>query len=86
MVRAGAKSVSVWRVNGKTIEKVAVETGLTDGTWTEVRGGSLNVEDRVVTSLAAVASASAKTTTTRTATSNPLLGTGMGGPPPGPPR
>jgi HlyD family secretion protein len=82
----GAKSVSVWRVNGKTIENVVVETGLTDGTWTELRGGSLNVEDRVVTSLAAVASASAKATTTKTATSNPLMGVGMGGPPPGPPR
>jgi HlyD family secretion protein len=79
--RQGAKSASVWRVNGQAIEKVVVETGLTDGAWTEVRGGSLNVNDRLVTSLAAATTASAKTTT-KTATSNPLMGAGM---PPGPP-
>jgi HlyD family secretion protein len=78
----GAKSASVWRVNGQALERVAVETGLTDGTWTEVRGGALNVNDKLVTSLAAATTASAKPTTARTATSNPLMGAGM---PPGPP-
>jgi HlyD family secretion protein len=80
----GAKSVSVWRVNGKTIEKVVIETGLTDGQWTEVKGVALRAEDKVVTSLAVVASASAKSGA-KAATSNPLMGAGMGGPPPGPP-
>jgi HlyD family secretion protein len=81
----GAKSASVWRVAGQAIERVAVETGLTDGSWTELTGGALRVDDRLLTSLAAATTASAKTTKT-TATSNPLMGGGMQGPPPGGPR
>ncbi len=78
----GAKSASVWRFDGRTLEKVAVETGLTDGAWTEVTAGALNVGDQLVTSLAAATAASAKAAT-RTTNSNPLMGTGMPGPPPG---
>jgi len=73
-----AKSASVWRSDGRTLEKVAVETGLTDGSWTEIISSALDVDERVVTSLAA-ATNSAKTT--RTTSSNPLLGVGMPGPP-----
>jgi HlyD family secretion protein len=78
----GAKSASVWRANGRTIERVTVETGLTDGSWTEVIGGALTVDDKLVTSLAAATTTAAKTTT-KTTSSNPLMGMGM---PPGPPR
>jgi HlyD family secretion protein len=78
----GATSASVWRVSGQTIERVTVETGLTDGAWTELTHGALNAGDKLVTSLASATSSSAKTTT-KTASSNPLMGAGM---PPGPPR
>jgi HlyD family secretion protein len=78
----GATSASVWRVSGQTIERVTVETGLTDGAWTELTNGALNAGDKLVTSLASATSSSAKTTT-KTASSKPLMGAGM---PPGPPR
>jgi HlyD family secretion protein len=78
-----ARSASVWRVAGATLERVVVEAGLTDGTLTAVTGSGLREGDAVVTSLAVVASAATKTTAAKTATSNPLLGGGM---PPGPPR
>jgi|WetSurMetagenome_2_1015567.scaffolds.fasta_scaffold34279_1 HlyD family secretion protein len=78
-----AKSASVWRVNGRTIEQVPIRIGLTDGAWTALTGGALTVNDRLVTSFA-TGLATAKTTA-KTTTSNPLMGGGMGGPPPGPP-
>ncbi len=84
--RKNATSGFVWRYDGRTVERVAVQTGLTDGSLTELNGGALQEGDRLVTSLAAASAPTAKTTKAA-ATSNPLMGASMPpGPPPGGPR
>jgi HlyD family secretion protein len=80
------KPATVWRSDGRTLERVVVETGLTDGSWTEITGGALKVNDRLVTSLATAAAAAGAKATTKATTSNPLMGASMPGPPPGGPR
>jgi HlyD family secretion protein len=49
--RNSAKSASVWRYDGKTLERVAVEVGLTDGSLAAVTGGGLKEGDRLLTGL-----------------------------------
>jgi HlyD family secretion protein len=82
----GAKIATVWRWVGGTLERVGITTGMTDGLVTEVVGGPLSAGDQVVTSLSTAASASAmaaKATAGAQATvKNPLMGSGMPGPPP----
>jgi len=39
----------IWRVNGETVEKVVVRTGVTDGSITEIIGG-VQPGDQIVTS------------------------------------
>jgi HlyD family secretion protein len=72
----GTKVASVWRAVGKTFERVPVQVGLTDGSFTEVLGGPLKEGDTVATVIAAAGAA-----TTRTTTANPLTGTGTRGGP-----
>jgi HlyD family secretion protein len=85
---ANGQSVTavVWRVVGKSMEPVVVETGLSDGTTTEVKGGGVNAEDVLVTAVNAGSTGSARTTTSSKTTSNPLMGPSMPPPPPGGPR
>jgi HlyD family secretion protein len=66
----GAKTV--WRTVGKTIERVPVQTGITDGAFTEILGGALKADDRVATTIAAVA-------VTARPPANPLAGVGVRG-------
>lgn len=76
------RTATVWRYTGTTIEPVSVTTGITDGTKTEIAGGALEAEDRVVTSVATGA-ATEKAAAASSGAKNPLLNNGMGGPPPG---
>jgi hypothetical protein len=76
--------LAAWRLVGKTLEWVTVRTGITDGSVTEILGGSLNADDRVVTAVATGTTATTRTTASSSgATKNPLMETGMPGPPPG---
>jgi HlyD family secretion protein len=70
----GPKSAGVWRSVGTTFERVPVQVGLTDGSFTEILGGALKADDRVATAIASVAAA------TKT-TANPLAVTGARGGP-----
>jgi HlyD family secretion protein len=80
------RSSTLWMSAGGRIVPATVETGLSDGTMTEIVTGAVDVGGLAVTAISlgtAQASAKAATTTTR----SPLLSTG--GPPPGgmpPPR
>lgn len=69
----GTRVASVWRSVGRTLERVPVQVGLTDGSFTEIVGGALKADDRVATAIAAAAA------TTRT-TANPLATPSRGGP------
>lgn len=69
----GPKAAGVWRSVGGTFERVPVQVGLTDGSFTEILGGTLKADDRVATAIAA-----ATTTATRT-TANPLTAAGARG-------
>ena len=71
----GTKAGAVWRSVGTTIERVAVQTGITDGAFTEILGGALTVDDRVAVAIAPVTPAATRTT------ANPLTATGMRGGP-----
>lgn len=73
----------VWRYRDGAVERVAVQVGLTDGSTTEVTGGAIQPEDRVITNIGARVKAVAKASTT--AQSNPMMQGGMPGPPPGGP-
>jgi HlyD family secretion protein len=84
--RKSAKRASVWRYDGQRLERLAVQTGLTDGSLTELTGGTLKEGDRLVTGLASADALKAKTATRSATASNPLMSTGMPGPPPGGPR
>jgi HlyD family secretion protein len=70
----GPKAASVWRSAGGILERVPVQAGLTDGSFTEILGGSLKVDDRVATAIASVTAAAGKTA------ANPLAGGTRGGP------
>ncbi len=71
----GPMAASVWRPVGTTLERVPVQVGLSDGSFTEIRGGGLKADDRVVTAIASVTTAAAKKT------ANPLTATGARGGP-----
>jgi HlyD family secretion protein len=66
----GPKVAGVWRSVGTTIERVPVQIGLTDGSFTEIVGGALKADDRVVTAIV---------TSAQAATTNPLMSTGTRG-------
>jgi HlyD family secretion protein len=81
---------TIWRFDGSTLKSLAIRTGITNGTVTEIVGTTLAEGDPVVSAIA-VSTTSAKTVTGATAstssTGNPLLGAspprppgGMGGP------
>jgi len=42
---------TVWLMDGGHLKALAVRTGITDGTWTELTGGELQADDEVVTSI-----------------------------------
>lgn len=69
----GTKPAAVWRSTGRTFERVAVQVGVTDGSFTEILGGGLKADDRVATVFAAPTTAGARTT------ANPLTATGTRG-------
>jgi len=71
----GPMVASVWRPVGTTLERVPVQVGLSDGSFTEIRGGALKADDRVVTAIASVTTAAAQKT------ANPLTATGARGGP-----
>jgi len=54
---------------------VAVQVGLTDGSFTEILGGGLKADDHVVTAIAAPTTAAVRTA------ANPLTATGSRGGP-----
>jgi HlyD family secretion protein len=72
----GPKGASVWRSVGSSLERVPVEVGITDGSFTEILGGALKADDRVVTAIAAASASTARTTT-----ASPLTGGGARGGP-----
>jgi HlyD family secretion protein len=86
VTRAGGKgerTTAVWRQVGTAVERLVVRAGITDGTMTEV-AGALEPGDRLVTALATGATVTAKTAASASSTvRNPLIGSGMPGPPPG---
>jgi HlyD family secretion protein len=71
----GPTVAGVWRSVGTTLEWVPVQVGLSDGSFTAIRGGALNADDRVATAIASVTAAAAKTM------ANPLTATGARGGP-----
>ena len=60
---------------GGALERVPVQVGLTDGSFTEILAGPLKADDRVATAIASVATAASRTTAT------PLAATGARGGP-----
>jgi HlyD family secretion protein len=70
----GPKAASVWRSVGSRLERVSVQVGITDGSFTEILGGPLKADDRVATAITTGGAAAAKTTT-----ANPLMGGGARG-------
>jgi HlyD family secretion protein len=67
------RPASVWRSVGSSFERVSVQVGLTDGSFTEIIGGALKADDRVATAIAAPTTASVRTT------ANPLTASGTRG-------
>ena len=61
----------VWVANGDTISPVAVKTGLSDGTWTEVVGAPFTEGTQLVTRVVLGDAASPRSPST---TNNPLMG------------
>jgi HlyD family secretion protein len=75
-----AKGPTVWTSHGSSIAAVPIKTGATDGTYTEIAGGSLPEGTQVVTRVASTGDSSSSSPRPGTgATGNPLL-------PSGPPR
>ena len=77
---------TIWRFDGSTLKSLAVRTGITNGTVTEIVGTTLAEGDPVVGAIA-VSTTSAKTvtgaTTSTGSTGNPLLGASPPRPPGG---
>jgi HlyD family secretion protein len=82
---SGGKDATVWRYVDGRLKPVALKTGISDGSVTEMVSGALAVADELTTAVQLGATASAKTT--MPATGNPLMGSqpppppGGGGPP-----
>ena len=72
----GPKGASVWRAIGSRFERVPVQVGITDGSFTEILGGALKADDRVATAITTASAALSRTTT-----ANPLTGAGTRGGP-----
>ena len=77
---AGGKQATVWISNGATLSPVAVTTGLSDGSFTEILGTPFAEGALVVTRAASTAATAAKASPTN---GNPLMPAtrGPGGPP-----
>ena len=74
-----AKGPTVWTSHGSSISAVAIKTGASDGTYTEIAEGTLPEGTQVITRVATGDTASASPRPGASSTGNPLM-------PSGPPR
>jgi HlyD family secretion protein len=79
---AGTPRATVWQYTNGALAPVQLTLGITNGTVTEVTGGTLALGDTVVTSVSAAVSASSQAATKTTSTTRSPLMQGPSGPPP----
>jgi HlyD family secretion protein len=78
----GSAGATVWQYVESRLRPVAVQTGISDGSVTEIVQGALNIGDEIVTLLSTGAPSSTRAANTIT---SPLMGSQPPGRPPGPP-